>query len=147
MLDIPPEVRVDSLAAVGRPAASPSLAPKSPPQFAYVDRWGAALGGAPPVTARDDAAFRLATFLVTAARDVVDEPPIWEPFRMVNAVDRLMSGVFEDDFLAGMKKELERERQSEMTDRDAFVSWLDDLAAPFAAEGKRRNLADRREPD
>src|SRR5438552_11164471 len=46
----------------------------------------------------DQAAFRLATFLVTAARDLVDEPAIYGPFRMVDAVDRLMAGVFDDDF-------------------------------------------------
>ncbi len=92
------------------------------------------------MTARDDQAFRLATFLVTAARDVVDEPAIYGPFRMVDAVDRLMAGVFEDDFLLGLKPELEREKQRVMTDRDAFVSWLDDLAARFGAEARRRNL-------
>jgi hypothetical protein len=89
---------------------------------------------------RDDAAFRLATFLVTAARDVVDEPAIYGPFRMVDAVDRLMAGVFDDDFLLELKPELEREKQSVMTDRDAFVAWLDALSARFAAEAKRRNL-------
>ena len=58
----------------------------------------------------------------------------------LDAVDRLMAGVFEDDFLLGLKPELEREKQRVMTDRDAFVSWLDDLAARFGAEARRRNL-------
>jgi nitroreductase len=40
VLDLPPSVRVDWLAAVGRPAAVPSLAPKAPRQVVYVDRWG-----------------------------------------------------------------------------------------------------------
>lgn len=92
------------------------------------------------MTTRDDRAFRLAIFLVTAARDVVDEPAIYGPFRMVDAVDRLMAGVFDDDFLGEIKPELEREKQKVMSDRDAFVAWLDDLAARFAAEAKRRNL-------
>ncbi len=89
----------------------------------------------------DDRAFRLATFLVTAARDVVDEPAIYGPFRMVDAVDRLMAGVFDDEFLTAMKAELEVEKLKVMTDRDAFVAWLDALAAAFAAEARRRNLA------
>ena len=89
----------------------------------------------------DEAAFRLATFLVTAARDLVDEPAIYGPFRMVDAVDRLMAGVFDDDFLRDLKPELEREKQKVMSDRNAFVAWLDELAATFAAEAKRRNLA------
>lgn len=87
-------------------------------------------------------AFRLATFLVTAARDVVDEPAIYGPFRMVDAVDRLVAGSFDDDFLTQIKPELEREKQKVMSDRDAFVAWLDSLAATFAAEAKRRNLAE-----
>jgi hypothetical protein len=98
------------------------------------------------VSTRDDRAFRLATFLVTAARDVVDEPAIYAPFRMVDAVDRLMAGVFDDEFLAAIKPELEREKQKVMTDRDAFVAWLDELSARFAAEAKRRNLERRAEP-
>jgi Family of unknown function (DUF6092) len=93
------------------------------------------------LTAMDPAAFRLATFLVTAARDVVDEPAIYGPFRMIDAVDRLIAGSFDDDFLTQIKPELEREKQKVMSDRDGFVAWLDDLAATFATEAKRRNLA------
>jgi len=85
-------------------------------------------------------AFRLATFLVTAARDVIDEPAIYAPFRMVDAVDRLIARAFDDDFLREIQPELEREKQKIMADRDAFVAWLDGLAARFAAEAKRRNL-------
>ncbi len=92
------------------------------------------------MTARDDAAFRLATFLVIAARDVIDEPAIYGPFRMVDAVDRLMTRSFDDDFLRGLQPELEREKQKVMTDREGFVAWLDDLAARLATEAKRRNL-------
>jgi hypothetical protein len=92
------------------------------------------------MTARDPAAFRLATFLVTAARDLVDEPAIYGPFRMVDAVDRLMAGTFDDEFLTEIKPELEREKQKVMSDRDAFVAWLDDLSARFAIEAKKRNL-------
>lgn len=89
---------------------------------------------------KDDKAFRLATFLVTAARDVVDEPAIYAPFRMVDAVDRLMAGVFDDDFLRAVKPELEVEKLNVMTDRDEFVAWLDRLAEAFAVEAKRRNM-------
>ena len=92
--------------------------------------------------ARDPAAFRLATFLVTAARDLVDEPAIYGPFRMIDAVDRLMAPAFDDDFLRTVQPELEREKYKVMSDRDAFVAWLDEVAARFAAEAKRRNLGE-----
>lgn len=40
VLELPETVRVDWLAAVGRPAAVPSFAPKAPRQVVFVDRWG-----------------------------------------------------------------------------------------------------------
>jgi nitroreductase len=39
VLDLPTEVRVDVLCAVGRPAATPSPAVKAPRQTIYVDAW------------------------------------------------------------------------------------------------------------
>ncbi len=86
------------------------------------------------------AAFRLATFLVTAARDIVDEPAIYGPFRMIDAVDRLLASSFDDDFLKAIQPELEREKYKVMSNRDEFVAWLDDIAAKFALEARRRNL-------
>src|SRR5262249_37907463 len=79
----------------------------------------------------------LAPFLVPAARDVIDEPAIYGPFRMVDAVDRLIARSFDDDFLREIQPELEREKQKVMSDREAFVAWLDDLAARFAIEAKQ----------
>jgi nitroreductase len=40
VLDLPPTVRVEWLAAVGHPAAKPSFVPKAPRQVVYVDAWG-----------------------------------------------------------------------------------------------------------
>jgi hypothetical protein len=101
------------------------------------------VGGKEALTAAaHPAAFRLATFLVTAARDVIEEPAIYGPFRMIDAVDRLIAPSFDDDFLSAIQPELEREKQKVMTHREAFVAWLDDLAARFAVEAKRRNLAE-----
>jgi nitroreductase len=40
VLDLPANVRVDWLAAVGRPAKSPSPAARAPEQIVYVDGWG-----------------------------------------------------------------------------------------------------------
>jgi hypothetical protein len=101
------------------------------------------VGGETTLTAAaHPATFRLATFLVTAPRDVVEEPGIYGPFRMIDAVHRLIAGSFDDDFLSAIQPELEREKQKVMTDREGFVAWLDDLAARFALEAKRRNLAE-----
>jgi hypothetical protein len=89
---------------------------------------------------RNDAAFRLATFLVTAARDVIDEPAIYGPLRMLDAIDRLMVEQFGDDFLREIQPRLAEDKYKVMSDRDAFVAALDDLAKAFALEAKRRNL-------
>ncbi|TMJ94340.1 MAG: hypothetical protein E6G67_09790 [Actinobacteria bacterium] len=40
VLDLPPVVRVEWLAAVGHPAAKPSLVPKARRQVVYLDVWG-----------------------------------------------------------------------------------------------------------
>jgi nitroreductase len=42
VLELPQSVRVDWLAAVGKPAARPSPVPRAPRQTVYVDRWGGA---------------------------------------------------------------------------------------------------------
>jgi hypothetical protein len=89
---------------------------------------------------RNDAAFRLATFLVTAARDVIDEPAIYGPLRMLDAIDRLIVDQFGDDFLHEMQPRLAEDKYKVMSDRDAFVAALDGLAEAFALEAKRRNL-------
>lgn len=92
------------------------------------------------MTSTDVQAFQLATFLVIAARELVDDPAIYGPFRLIEAVDRLTEGAFDDDFLRAVQPELPHGNALVMSDRDAYVSWLDDLAARFAAEAKRRNL-------
>jgi hypothetical protein len=97
------------------------------------------MGGEATVT--DQRPFRLATFLVTAARDVIDEPEIYAPFRMIDAVDRLMAEEFDDEFLKAIQPELQTSKYSVMTDREAFIASLDKLAEAFAAEAKRRNLS------
>lgn len=89
----------------------------------------------------DDAAFRLATFLVTAARDVVDEPAIYAPFRMIDAVDRFIAAESSDEFLQSVQPLIATEKNTVMTDREAFIALLDRLAESFALEAKRRNLA------
>ncbi len=63
----------------------------------------------------DDRLFEHAVYLVASARDCLDEPLIYGPFRMIEGVSRLIG------------------------DRDRFAAWLDELLRQFAAEAKRRN--------
>jgi hypothetical protein len=47
-------------------------------------------------------------------------------------------------FVRAIQPELERETQKVMNNREAFVAWLDGLAARSAVEAKRQNLSKRR---
>lgn len=91
----------------------------------------------------DQRAFQLATFLVIAARELVDDPANYGPFRLIDAVDRFIVEAFDDDFLREIQPELERGFELLTGEPDAVVSWLDDLTRRFAAEAKRRNLRAR----
>jgi hypothetical protein len=84
--------------------------------------------------------FELALYFVASARDCLDEPLVYGPFRMVEGVSRMLDEA-DDPFLARMKEEIDREKYKVMGRRDQFAAWLDALLRHMAAEAKRRNLA------
>jgi Family of unknown function (DUF6092) len=84
--------------------------------------------------------FEHALYLVASARDCLDEPLIYGPFRMIEGVSRLIESFPEDDFLRAQKDVIDREKYEVMGDRDRFAAWLDEILRQFAAESKRRNL-------
>jgi hypothetical protein len=87
-----------------------------------------------------NALFEHAVYLVASARDCLDEPLIYGPFRMIEGVSRLIDAFPEDEFLARQKEMIDREKYEVMADRDRFASWLDEILRQFAAESKRRNM-------
>ena len=87
-----------------------------------------------------NALFEHAVYLVASARDCLDEPLIYGPFRMIEGVSRLIDAFPEDEFLARQKEIIDREKYEVMGDRDRFASWLDEILRQFAAESKRRNM-------
>lgn len=94
------------------------------------------------VSTTDSRAFELATFLVIAARELVDDPANYGPFRLIDAVDRFIAATFDDDFLREVQPELERGLEMLAADADTVASWLDELTVRFATEAKRRNLSE-----
>jgi hypothetical protein len=84
--------------------------------------------------------FELALYLVASARDCLDEPLVYGPFRMVEGVSRMLDEA-DDPFLSRMKDEIDREKYNVMGRRDQFAAWLDALLRQMAAEARRRNLA------
>jgi hypothetical protein len=87
-----------------------------------------------------NALFEHAVYLVASARDCLDEPLIYGPFRMIEGVSRLIDAFPDDEFLAHQKEVIDREKYEVMGDRDRFASWLDEILRQFAAESKRRNM-------
>jgi hypothetical protein len=85
--------------------------------------------------------FEHALYLVASARDCLDEPLIYGPFRMIEGVSRLIDAFPDDEFLRAQKEAIDREKYEVMGDRDRFAAWLDEILRQFAAESKRRNLA------
>jgi heme-degrading monooxygenase HmoA len=91
--------------------------------------------------AREDTVFELALYLVASARDCLDEPLVYGPFRMIEGVSRLVERLGgEDEFLRSSKGRIDREKYKVMAAREAFADWLDELLREFSAEAKRRNL-------
>jgi len=77
--------------------------------------------------------------VMVQARDCLDEPLIYGPFRMIEGVSRLIDSFPEDSFLDEAKGLIDREKYEVMGDRERFSAWLDELLRQFAAEAKRRN--------
>ena len=91
--------------------------------------------------AREDAVFEHALYLVASARDCLDEPLIYGPFRMIEGVSRLIERLGgEDEFLRSSKETIDREKYNVMAAREAFAAWLDELLRGFSAEAKHRNI-------
>jgi hypothetical protein len=98
-------------------------------------------GGEVSATEGAEAEFELALYLVAAARDCLDEPHIYGPFRMIEGVSRLLAHVDHDEFLTRARETIDREKVNVMGGREQFAAWLDELLRGFAAEAKRRNVA------
>lgn len=157
VLDLPETVRPDILIGIGRPAATPSPAMRHPAPVVYLNRFGsdwnvpprpAHPAGGADGGADDDALFTIALYLVASARDCLDEPLIYGPFRMIEGVSRLIgggagrAGTGGEAFLDRIGATIEKEKYNVMADRGAFARWLDDLLRQFAVEARRRSLAD-----
>ena len=144
VLGLPRNVRPDVLIAIGHASATPTAAMKNPPAVVYRDTFGE-LWKPPALKSPTERpkpsmdVFVNALYLVASARDCLDEPLIYGPFRMIEGVSRMLEGLQGDAFLAQMKLEIDRQKYNVMADRASFTLWLDNLLRDFAAEAKRRN--------
>src|SRR5215831_20180409 len=159
VLNLPANVRPDILIGIGYPSPTPSPAMRYGKPVVYRDRFGQQwtlprkVGGVPgeagggggggvprEAGGGSNDRFRMALYLVASARDCLDEPLIYGPFRMIEGVSRLLNDrAPADGFLAEMKAQIDQQKYNVMADRDAFGRWLDELLARFGAEAARRN--------
>ena len=87
--------------------------------------------------------FDYTLFLLTAARGCVDEPHMYGPLRLVDAVSRIVdifsrANLLQDQFLANLKKKIDEKKLIVMESEDEFVKFIDDLIATSVEEMKKR---------
>lgn len=93
--------------------------------------------------------FELALFLATSARNCIDEPPLYGPFRLLDAISRLADlpehaeGLDEDPFLKEVKAFVDEKKFLVTTDVEGFTRAADELVKRFAKELKRRSAENR----
>jgi hypothetical protein len=88
--------------------------------------------------------FELSLFLITAARGCVDEPKMYGPLRLIEAISRLADvygrsdKLKPDPFMAKVKAEIDANKYQVMASEETFVAFLDKMVVEFTDEMKRR---------
>jgi hypothetical protein len=87
--------------------------------------------------------FDLLSFLIISARNLVEEPKLYGPLRLIDGASRLIEILekegLSDEFLSKIRKKIEEKENSVMTNKDEFIELLDDLTLDFADELKKRS--------
>jgi len=92
--------------------------------------------------------YDLATYLLTSARGCIEEPLLYGPLRLIEALSRLVTisqyapCVKKDAFLLAAKKKIDQNKYVVMQSEEEFTKFLDSLIKEFTAELKRRNNVD-----
>lgn len=93
--------------------------------------------------------FELAIFLATSARNCIDEPPLYGPFRLLDALSRLADfpehdeSLDKDSFLKEVKAFVDEKKFLVTTDVEGFTRAADELVERFAKELKKRSAKNR----
>jgi hypothetical protein len=75
--------------------------------------------------------FDLVGYMITSARNLLDETPLYGPFRLVDAASRLIS-ILEvqglgSDRLGALRAAVDNGKYSVMREKEEFATYLDDL--------------------
>ena len=88
--------------------------------------------------------FEVSLFLLTAARGCVDEPKMYGPLRLIDAISRLADVYTKtdklkpDQFLLKAKEEIDANKYLVMASEEDFVAFIDRLILQFTDEMRRR---------
>jgi len=94
----------------------------------------------------NDYLFEIALFLATSAQGCLNEPPLYGPFRLLDALSRLAdfpdyaTGLNSDAFLREIKAIVDEKKFLVMYDVDGFKNAIDGIVEKFAKEAKKRYL-------
>ena len=94
----------------------------------------------------NDYLFEVAVFLATSARGCIDEPPLYGPFRLLDALSKLAvfpeyaRGLNPDPFLKEIKTIVDEKKFLVMYDVDGFKRAIDEIVEKFAKELQKRYL-------
>ena len=99
----------------------------------------------------NDYLFEIATFLATSAHGCLSEPPLYGPFRLLDALSKLAdfpeyaSGLSPDPFLKEIKAIVDEKKFLVMYDVEGFKRTIDEIVEKFAKELRKRYLEAKRE--
>jgi hypothetical protein len=71
-------------------------------------------------------------FMTTSARGLIGEPELYGPFRVIDSLERIIEllenqKLIDDIFLKAEKEKIKEKKLTVVADRDAFVTFLDEL--------------------
>jgi hypothetical protein len=80
--------------------------------------------------------FELIGYMLTSARGLVNEPPLYGPFRLVDGVSRLCSLLETEGgeyraFYLQLKEKIDEKKFLVMTDEDAFIRMIDEAVLDY----------------
>ena len=83
-------------------------------------------------TSFDQGSVELIAYMLTSARNLMDEPALYGPFRLLDGVSRLCEILAESDhtdkeYLLKLKDKIDNGKFSVMTDVDSFVALMDEV--------------------
>jgi hypothetical protein len=94
----------------------------------------------------NDYFFEIAVFLAMSAQGCLNEPPLYGPFRLLDALSKLaelpdyVTGLAPDSFLKEIKAVVDEKKLLVMYDVEGFRKAIDEIVEKFGRELKARYL-------